>query len=83
MYEITKDGFVFLVMGYTGKKAAEFKEAYIKKFNETDHKTYRKRHFKNRLQNLSKVSQNISQKLFLKNKLQNLPFSDLIVYDNK
>ena len=34
MYEITKDGFVFLVMGYTGKKAAEFKEAYIKKFNE-------------------------------------------------
>ena len=36
MYEITKDGFVFLVMGYTGKKAAEFKEAYIKKFNEME-----------------------------------------------
>ena len=38
MYEITKDGFVFLVMGYTGKKAAEFKEAYIKKFNEMEAK---------------------------------------------
>lgn len=32
-YIITKDGFVFLVMGYRGKKAAAFKEAYIKQFN--------------------------------------------------
>jgi anti-repressor protein len=32
-YEITKDGFTFLVMGYTGKKAAKFKEDYIAKFN--------------------------------------------------
>lgn len=32
-YEMTKDGFVFLVMGFTGKKAAEFKEAYINAFN--------------------------------------------------
>ncbi len=31
---MTKDGFTFLVMGYRGKKAAEFKEAYIKRFNE-------------------------------------------------
>lgn len=33
MYEMTKDGFVFLVMGFTGKKAAAFKEAYISEFN--------------------------------------------------
>lgn len=33
MFEMTKDGFTFLVMGYTGKKAAAFKEAYIKQFN--------------------------------------------------
>lgn len=33
MYEMTKDGFVFLVMGFTGKKAAQFKEAYIAEFN--------------------------------------------------
>ncbi|ACR69462.1 hypothetical protein NT01EI_2291 [Edwardsiella ictaluri 93-146] len=25
-YEMTKDGFVFLVMGFTGKRAAAFKE---------------------------------------------------------
>ncbi|XIA85165.1 Rha family transcriptional regulator [Edwardsiella piscicida] len=33
IYEMTKDGFVFLVMGFTGKKAAAFKEAYIAAFN--------------------------------------------------
>lgn len=33
MYEMTKDGFVFLVMGFTGKKAAAFKESYIAEFN--------------------------------------------------
>ena len=27
MYEISRDGFAFLVMGYTGAKAAQFKEA--------------------------------------------------------
>lgn len=32
-FEMTKDGFVFLVMGFTGKKAAQFKEAYIEAFN--------------------------------------------------
>lgn len=33
-YLITKDGFSFLVMGFTGKRAAKFKEDYIKAFNE-------------------------------------------------
>lgn len=32
-YEMTKDGFMFLVMGFTGKKAAQVKEAYINAFN--------------------------------------------------
>ena len=32
-YVMTRDGFVFLVMGYRGKKAAKFKEEYIKRFN--------------------------------------------------
>ncbi|MGO3282476.1 MAG: Rha family transcriptional regulator [Psychrobacter sp.] len=31
--EMTKDGFTFLVMGFTGKKAAKFKEDYINEFN--------------------------------------------------
>lgn len=30
---MTKDGFIFLAMGFTGKKAAEFKEKYIAAFN--------------------------------------------------
>jgi len=32
-YQMTKDGFMFLVMGFTGKKAAVIKEAYINAFN--------------------------------------------------
>jgi len=32
-YIITQDGFAFLVMGYTGKEAARFKELYINEFN--------------------------------------------------
>ncbi|PRD13962.1 Rha family transcriptional regulator [Pantoea coffeiphila] len=32
-YEITKNGFIFLVIGFTGKKAAAFKEAYIAAFD--------------------------------------------------
>lgn len=32
-YYIGRDGFTFLAMGYTGKKAAEFKEKYIAAFN--------------------------------------------------
>jgi len=35
-YQITKDGFVFLAMGFTGKKAAQFKEAYITAFNDME-----------------------------------------------
>lgn len=33
-FEMTKDGFMFLVMGFTGKPAAAVKEAYIAAFNE-------------------------------------------------
>ncbi|MDE6679202.1 MAG: Rha family transcriptional regulator [Ruminococcus sp.] len=33
---MTRDGFVFLAMGYRGKKAAYFKELYIKRFNEME-----------------------------------------------
>lgn len=36
MYEMTKDGFSFLVMGYTGKKAGEFKEMFINEFNKRE-----------------------------------------------
>jgi len=35
-YHLTRDGFVMLVMGYTGEKAMRFKEAYINRFNEME-----------------------------------------------
>lgn len=35
-YEMTKDGFSFLVMGYTGAKAGEFKERFINEFNKRE-----------------------------------------------
>lgn len=33
MYELTKDGFIMVVMGFTGAKAFAIKEAYINAFN--------------------------------------------------
>lgn len=39
---MTKDGFTFLVMGYTGKKASKFKEEYIKAFNKMEELLYDK-----------------------------------------
>ena len=37
-YLITKDGLVFLVMGYGGERAAWYKEKYIARFNEMEEK---------------------------------------------
>lgn len=36
MYYLTRDGFTFLAMGFTGKVAAKFKEDYIAAFNEKE-----------------------------------------------
>lgn len=33
LYEITRDGFSFIAMGFTGPKAAQWKETFIKAFN--------------------------------------------------
>ena len=33
MYHVTRDGFAMLAMGFTGKEAARWKEAYISTFN--------------------------------------------------
>ena len=35
-FRLTRDGFVFLAMGFTGKEAAHWKEAYIKAFNQME-----------------------------------------------
>lgn len=36
LYRMTRDGFVFLCMGFTGKDAARLKEAYINAFNQME-----------------------------------------------
>lgn len=35
-YAMTRDGFTLIAMGFTGKKAMQFKEAYIRRFNEME-----------------------------------------------
>ncbi|KAA0805635.1 transcriptional regulator [Bacillus sp. JAS102] len=37
-YELNRDGFVMLIMGFTGDKAFEFKEMYIDEFNRMEEK---------------------------------------------
>lgn len=42
-YIMTKNGFVFLVMGFTGKEAAKFKEEYINAFDKMEQELTQKR----------------------------------------
>ncbi len=42
-YRLTRDGFVFLAMGFTGKDAAQWKEAYITAFNKMEQELLAKR----------------------------------------
>ncbi|WP_440118511.1 Rha family transcriptional regulator [Paenibacillus sp. QZ-Y1] len=37
-YNMTKDGYIFIAMGFTGKKADQLKEDYINAFNELEQK---------------------------------------------
>ncbi len=39
-YNMTREGFIFLVMGFTGKPAAKIKEAYIMAFKQIEDKLY-------------------------------------------
>ncbi len=36
LYELTRDGAMFLIMGFTGAEAARWKEAFIEAFNEAE-----------------------------------------------
>ena len=40
MYDITRDGFAMLAMGFTGKEAVRWKEAYISTFNAMEAKLW-------------------------------------------
>lgn len=45
MFDMTRDGFVFLCMGFTGATAAAMKEAYIARFNEMEAALFGRRTF--------------------------------------
>ena len=49
IYFLTRDGFVFLAMGFTGKKAAHWKEQYISAFNRLEAAAFEKHKEKIRL----------------------------------
>ncbi|MGS3141510.1 Rha family transcriptional regulator [Aeromonas sanarellii] len=53
-YNITKDGMVFLVMGFTGKKAAQLKELYILAFNWAIGQLYEKQELQQLLHDFTK-----------------------------
>jgi Rha family phage regulatory protein len=53
MYRITRDGFVFLAMGFTGTKAAQFKEAYINAFNQMEKQLHEQKHLPATTDNLA------------------------------
>lgn len=55
-YKITKDGFVLLVMGFTGKQATEFKIQYIEAFNEME------KHMNNAYQQFNTVCKRFNQR---------------------
>ena len=53
MYRITRDGFVFLAMGFTGTKAAQFKYAYINAFNQMEKQLHEQKHLLTTTDNLA------------------------------
>lgn len=76
MYYLTKDGFTFLVMGFTGKLAAKFKEEYINAFNEMEQ--YIQKQSKAPTQSTSTVHQTTEKELksLLAEKVKQLPTNE-------
>jgi len=63
MYNVTKDGFMFLVMGFTGKQAASIKEAYINAFNQMAESLQNKQHDSSAVQALQATNQDLQGEL--------------------
>ena len=51
MVEMTRKGFEFLVLGFTGRKAAQFREAYVERFHKMEAELVKKT---NEIQSLSR-----------------------------
>ncbi|OUY08739.1 Rha family transcriptional regulator [Acinetobacter populi] len=63
-YNLTKDGFTLLVMGFTGKQALQFKTDYINAFNQMAATLYNLQHNPNQLHIGAKVQLNSGSPLF-------------------
>ena len=46
MFEITRDGFVFLAMAFTGRQAATWKESFINAFNAMERELLKQAHMR-------------------------------------
>ncbi len=64
MYEITRDGFMFLCMGFTGASASKWKEKYITAFNAMEQKIHADQQMVDKLQ---VENQNLKQQVISHN----------------
>lgn len=63
MYYMTRDGFTFLAMGFTGRVAAQFKENYIRAFNEMEEALRKDSGMRYAEQLLKNVVENVNENL--------------------
>lgn len=72
-YRITRDGFVFLAMGFTGKEAAQWKEAYITAFNAMEAELLRKTPYTTQSGDTLNEAQQIALRALLESNVKRLP----------
>ncbi|WP_420992942.1 Rha family transcriptional regulator [Campylobacter coli] len=87
-YQLTKDGFSFIAMGLTGRKADKFKIAFINAFNEMERII--KNQYTPKLKNCNKYKipntpykENIIKAIMQTEQNRNCEFEELIAYEIK
>ncbi|HIH2184055.1 TPA: Rha family transcriptional regulator, partial [Campylobacter coli] len=88
IYNLTRDGFSLLAMGFTGKKALQFKIAFINAFNEMERII--KNQYTPKLENYNKYKipntpykENIIKAIMQTEQNRNCEFEELIAYEIK
>ncbi|EAI4891098.1 Rha family transcriptional regulator, partial [Campylobacter coli] len=88
IYNLTRDGFSLLAMGFTGKKALRFKIAFINAFNEMERII--KNQYTPKLKNYNKYKipntpykENIIKAIMQTEQNRNCEFEELIAYEIK
>lgn len=73
-YTITKDGFMFLAMGFTGKEAAIWKEKFIEAFNALERRVIEKLKTGRAIKALPQQSENLPKRYNYPRKLLEQPY---------